>query len=89
MTILPGRASLDAALVAHACARLPGDLSLEAILRVNLDPDAAWPCAERARTLWLHANGSKDRASGRATEELRRRSEHGCGAAQFVMAVHG
>jgi hypothetical protein len=40
MTTLPGRGSLDAALVAHACALLPRDLSLEATLRFNLDPDA-------------------------------------------------
>jgi hypothetical protein len=45
----------DAALVAHACASLPRDLSPEAILRFNLDPDTPWPCAERAETLWPHA----------------------------------
>ena len=44
----------DAALVAHACERLPRDLSPEAIERFNLDPDAPWPCAERAKTLWPH-----------------------------------
>ena len=44
----------DAALVAHACERLPRDLSPEAIKRFNLDPDAPWPCAERAKTLWPH-----------------------------------
>ena len=44
----------DAALVAHACARLPRDLSPEALKRFNLDPAAPWPCAERAKTLWPH-----------------------------------
>ncbi len=44
----------DASLVAHACASLPRDLSPEAIQHFNLDPDAPWPCAERARTLWPH-----------------------------------
>jgi hypothetical protein len=44
----------DAALVAHACARLPRDLSAWETKRFNLDPDAPWPCAERARTLWPH-----------------------------------
>ena len=55
----------DAALVAHACARLPRDLSPEAIERFNLDPDAPWPCAERAKALWPHPMASSDRASGR------------------------
>jgi WD40 repeat protein len=44
----------DAALVAQACELLPRDLSPEAIKRFNLDPDAPWPCAERAKTLWPH-----------------------------------
>jgi WD40 repeat protein len=44
----------DAALVAHACESLPRDLSSAAIERFNLDPDAPWPCAERAQTLWPH-----------------------------------
>ena len=44
----------DAALVAVACASLPRDLSSEEIERFNIDPDAPWPCAERARTLWPH-----------------------------------
>jgi WD40 repeat protein len=44
----------DADLVAHACAALPRDLSPEAIKRFNLDPNASWPCAERAKTLWPH-----------------------------------
>jgi WD40 repeat protein len=45
----------DATLVAHACERLPRDLSSAAIDRFNLDPAAPWPCAERARTLSPHA----------------------------------
>jgi hypothetical protein len=44
----------DAALVAHACALLPRDLSQEAVQRFNLDPNAPWPCAERTKTLWPH-----------------------------------
>jgi WD40 repeat protein len=44
----------DADLVAHACAALPRDLSPEDFERFNLDPDAPWPCAERAKTLWPH-----------------------------------
>jgi hypothetical protein len=44
----------DAALVAHACARLPRDLAPKAIERFNLDPDAPWPCAERTKALWPH-----------------------------------
>jgi WD40 repeat protein len=44
----------DAELVAHACESLPRDLSPEALKRFNLDPDAPWPCAERAKTLWPH-----------------------------------
>jgi hypothetical protein len=44
----------DAALVAHACTLLPRDLSPEAVKRFNLDPNAPWPCAERAKTLWPH-----------------------------------
>jgi WD40 repeat protein len=40
---------------AHTCARLPRDLSPEAIKRFNLDPDAPWPCAERAAALWPHS----------------------------------
>ena len=44
----------DAALVDHACKRLPRDLSPAAIKRFNLGPDAPWPCAERAKTLWPH-----------------------------------
>ena len=59
----------DAALVAHACARLPRDLSSEAIERFNLDPKAPWPCAERAKTLWPHPVASGDRAGGRPRED--------------------
>jgi hypothetical protein len=33
---------------------LPRDLSPEAMERFNLDPDAPWPCTERAKTLWPH-----------------------------------
>jgi hypothetical protein len=44
----------DAELAAHACASLPRDLSPEAIQRFNLDPEAPWPCAGRAKTLWPH-----------------------------------
>ena len=44
----------DADLIAHACEHLPRDLSPGAIKRFNLDPDAPWPCAERAKTLWPH-----------------------------------
>ncbi len=44
----------DAALVSHACTRLPRNLSPAAIERFNVDPDAPWPCAERAKTLWPH-----------------------------------
>jgi WD domain, G-beta repeat len=44
----------DADLVAHACGSLPRDLSPKAIERFNLDPDATWPCAERAKILWPH-----------------------------------
>jgi hypothetical protein len=64
----------DAGLVAHACESLPRSLSLEAIQRFNLDPDAPWPCAERAKTLWPHpvqaaiapAAGPKENTGGAA-----------------------
>jgi hypothetical protein len=49
----------DADLVAPACVALPRDLSLEAIKRFNIDPDASWPCAERAKTLWPHSVGTE------------------------------
>ena len=44
----------DAELVAHACARVPRDLSPEAMERFNVDPAAPWPCADRAKFLWPH-----------------------------------
>ena len=44
----------DGDLVAHACERLSRDLSPEAMERFNLDPDAPWACAARAKTLWPH-----------------------------------
>jgi hypothetical protein len=59
----------DAALDAHACGRLPRDLSGYAIERFNLDPDAPWPCAERARTLWPHpVQASIEPAAGPAKD---------------------
>jgi WD domain, G-beta repeat len=64
----------DAALVAHACGRLPRDLSPKAIERFNLDPDAPWPCAERAKTLWPHPMAARP---PRRAQALRHRSEHG------------
>ena len=45
--------------------RLPRDLSPQAIERFNLDPDAPWPCAERAKTLWPHpVEAAIERADG-------------------------
>jgi hypothetical protein len=66
----------DAALVAHACAALPRDLSPEATLRFNLDPAAPWPCAARAAGLWPHpvaeaiqpASGPEDRTGAAAPQ---------------------
>jgi hypothetical protein len=56
----------DAALAMHRGARLPRDLSPEAMERFNLDPDAPWPRAKRAKTLWPHPVAA-GRAAG--TEE--------------------
>jgi WD40 repeat protein len=44
----------DADLIAHACAVLPRDLTPEQMARNGIDPDAPWPCRDRARTLWPH-----------------------------------
>jgi WD40 repeat protein len=66
----------DAALVAHACARLPRDLSPQAIDRFNLDPDAPWPCADRARTPQAAPGSTGARAGGRPRGGRRR-----CGGA--------
>jgi hypothetical protein len=55
----------DAALIAHACASLPRDLSPQAIQRFNLDADAPWPCAARAAGLWPHpVEGAVEPAAG-------------------------
>ena len=58
-----------AALVAHACVRSPRDLSSEAMERFDLDPDAPWPCAERAKTLWPQPVGAAAPAPTASADE--------------------